>query len=275
MSAATDVFVSSLLAERHPSLRTALGVQLARFGVALHEITGTRDIWCRDYMPVSIADRRFVQFRYEPDYLDEAPELITPSRVANQVSGDVRRSRLVVDGGNIARRGAVAVVTEKVFVENSHVSRNQVKHQLSAELEVDRLIVIPIENGDLFGHADGVVHLLDERSALVNDYSKIDRGYGKAVSRALRAQGVEPIPVPYAPDLETRCHTPPATGVYVNLLETALAMFVPIYNIASDELALTRVGEMLQGRALVAIDCSRAAREGGSLHCLTWTGVPI
>ncbi|MBA3454216.1 MAG: agmatine deiminase family protein [Deltaproteobacteria bacterium] len=151
------------------------------------------------------------------------------------------------------------------------MTRKQVEHQLRAELEIERLIVIPIEDGDLFGHSDGVVHLLNEDSAFVNDYSAIDRAYGEAVASALREQGVEPMLVPYAPDLSSRRKIPPATGVYVNLVETAHAVFVPIYAAASDEVALKRVEELLQGRAVVAIDCSAVALEGGSLRCLTWT----
>src|ERR1700733_683174 len=124
MPTATDVFVSDLLQSRHPSFHAELSKQLARFGIVLREISGTRDIWCRDYMPVPIGEGRFVQFIYKPDYLADLPELITMPEVSLQVVGTCRRSKLVVDGGNVVRRGRVAIVTEKVFAENSTLSRS-------------------------------------------------------------------------------------------------------------------------------------------------------
>ena len=42
---------------------------LEHHGIPLRTIPGTQDIWCRDYMPIQVAEDRFVQFRYAPDYL--------------------------------------------------------------------------------------------------------------------------------------------------------------------------------------------------------------
>ena len=40
------------------------------FGLLPH----TKDIWTVDYMPIQIATNKFVQFKYDPDYL-QTPEL--------------------------------------------------------------------------------------------------------------------------------------------------------------------------------------------------------
>ena len=29
----------------------------------------TRDIWARDYMPIKVSEEKFIEFRYDPDYL--------------------------------------------------------------------------------------------------------------------------------------------------------------------------------------------------------------
>lgn len=34
-------------------------------------LKGTKDIWCRDYMPIQTDKGNFIQFRYEPDYLEK------------------------------------------------------------------------------------------------------------------------------------------------------------------------------------------------------------
>ena len=33
-------------------------------------LAGTKDIWCRDYMPIQVELGKLVQFRYEPSYLE-------------------------------------------------------------------------------------------------------------------------------------------------------------------------------------------------------------
>jgi len=29
----------------------------------------TKDIWARDYMPIQVSENKFVEYRYDPDYL--------------------------------------------------------------------------------------------------------------------------------------------------------------------------------------------------------------
>ena len=38
-------------------------------GDRLRTILSTKDIWCRDFMPVHLAPEHFIQFRYDPDCL--------------------------------------------------------------------------------------------------------------------------------------------------------------------------------------------------------------
>ena len=63
MTATDEVYISGLLATRHPPLYVDLRAKLDAVGITLREIPGTRDIWCRDYMPVPVGQGRFVQFR--------------------------------------------------------------------------------------------------------------------------------------------------------------------------------------------------------------------
>lgn len=269
--AATDVFVSDLLKARHPSFHHELGKQLAGFGLALRDIRGTRDIWCRDYMPVPIGEDRLVQFRYEPGYLADARHLITSPEVARPICGrSCRGSELIADGGNIVRRGRIAIATERIFAENATLSRKKVECKLRDELEVDTLVVIPEEPGDIFGHADGVVQFVDDVAAIVNDYDGIDRAYGRHVMAALRRHHVDPIPIPYAPTNAMKAGIPSAVGGYVNLLETAHAILVPTYSISSDDCAMAAIQRVAFGRAVIPIECAALAADGGALHCATW-----
>ena len=101
------VYFSGLMPERCYKTFKGLEDILARYGVKSELIEGTKDIWCRDYMPVQIMGNRFTLFRYEPDYLldtDEHKASITDNSLASRYIGtsylhDCRHIKL--DGGNI------------------------------------------------------------------------------------------------------------------------------------------------------------------------------
>lgn len=65
------VYFSSLLPKKCPVLCTHIEEVLRNHGVTYAYLSGTKDIWCRDYMPVQIESNRLVFFKYTPDYLQD------------------------------------------------------------------------------------------------------------------------------------------------------------------------------------------------------------
>ena len=62
----------------------------------------TKDIWCRDYMPVQVDEDTFCQFMYDPDYLRGYDHLKTPPASCRVPAMKKCRSvDLVLDGGNV------------------------------------------------------------------------------------------------------------------------------------------------------------------------------
>lgn len=45
---------------------------LKQFGLAPKLLDETKDIWARDYMPIQVNENRYIQYRYEPNYLNDA-----------------------------------------------------------------------------------------------------------------------------------------------------------------------------------------------------------
>ena len=70
------LFLSDRLEAFDPALFAALRSVLN--GVPIEIIPGTADIWCRDYMPIQLDEKRFCQFVYRPDYLLGFDDKITP-----------------------------------------------------------------------------------------------------------------------------------------------------------------------------------------------------
>jgi len=274
-----SVYVADRLAQTSPTLDGTLRGLLRDAGLEVGVVPRTRDIWCRDYMPVQVGRGKFVQFLYDPDYLRRPQDrrTITPPQVARSlpVIKHCTRSSLRVDGGNVVGWFDKTILTDKVFVENPSVRPAALRKRLADLLRVERVIVIPQEPAGVLGHADGVVRLVNGQTVLVNDYahagSRELEGYGEHLSSVLEGAGLRIVPVPYRPDLRSRARIPPATGVYVNLLHTAKAVFVPVYGLGTDNDALRLLEKVFAPIAVTPVNCTTLARLGGGIHCITWS----
>jgi agmatine deiminase len=217
------VYVSDLLAKRYLSVFEGLKKILTEHGIGFGVVSGTKDIWIRDFAPVPFdRDGSFVQFRYFPDYLRQGyRHLITDSRGMFSNLPGVRTceySDIILDGGNVVRHHDKAIVTDKVIVENPRMGREELLEKLKGLLRVESLIVIPTEPGDVVGHADGVVRFIDSVSVIINDYRRIDRSYRARLLKPLKAAGLSVVELIYQPGLDDQEEIPSAVGNYVNFL---------------------------------------------------------
>jgi agmatine deiminase len=59
----------------------------------------TKDIWCRDYMPIQIETDEFIQFRYEPSYLKSELKLQSNPKTVLETNGlNAKFSNINLDG---------------------------------------------------------------------------------------------------------------------------------------------------------------------------------
>ena len=64
------LYLSAHLKERYPEFHQNLVQKLASIGITINHLNNTKDIWCRDYMPIQISEKSFVQFKFNPCYLN-------------------------------------------------------------------------------------------------------------------------------------------------------------------------------------------------------------
>lgn len=127
------VFLSDWLSEECPELYQSLTKALRDNALDCRILSNTNDIWCRDYMPIQMDEKRFVSYKYYPDYLvkEHKEHYITDVKDVGNVDflhqAEVVSLDLVLDGGNVVKCGDKMVMTEKVFVENKEKSRNEVQ----------------------------------------------------------------------------------------------------------------------------------------------------
>ncbi len=56
------VFVADSLERGFPGVYRGLASILGKHAIPLRTIPGTLDVWCRDYLPIQVAECRLVQF---------------------------------------------------------------------------------------------------------------------------------------------------------------------------------------------------------------------
>ncbi len=267
------VYISDLLESRYPELVGQLRGILSEHGIPLKLIRGTADICVRDFMPVEIGPGEFVRFRYTPDYLRYHRHLITDFDQLHPIA-EIERcqvSEIVLDGGNVVGWGNRCILTHKVVRENRTIDRKALVARLRELLLVEDPIVIPREPYDVVGHADGVVRFIDERTVVINDYSKLDPSYEKRLKSALSRARLSWVEVPYRPREGRRGELPPAFGNYVNYLRVRGIVVLPGYGIAEDHEARRLIEQSLRDTAMIQVDCSALSMEGGVLNCVTWS----
>lgn len=270
------VCLSALLAERFPDACRRLTDILDRHGVPYRFLQGTRDIWCRNYMPVRTASGRLVQFRYEPSYLKGNPaweqSRTDPAEVCrlNGITPDTL-SAINLDGGNVLLCGGRAVISDRVFSENPHRDRDDLLAELARLLEAE-IIIIPSLRDDMTGHADGMVRFIDPRTLLGNDRAAEYKYWTQALSKTLSRHALAYEDIPFFCGYKDAARPDHAIGVYVNYLEVGNLMIVPVFGVPGnkDAEALARLRALFPDRTIETIDYNDIALQGGLLNCTTW-----
>jgi len=237
-------------------------------------LEGTADIWIRDYAAVQISRKRFVKFRYYPDYLRGKYEhLITGDEVLEQVRGlgAFSRSEIILDGGNLVASTTAVVLTDKTLRENRIRCRQEFRARLEALFHTDNCIFIPAEPGDIIGHSDGVIRFLADDLVAINDYSKVDPDYGRRLLRVLNQERLTTVRLPYSLPRRSGTEISSAVGNYINFLRVESLILVPAYGARQDDEACRLLEQSCPKATVVPVRCTRLASQGGCLNCISWT----
>jgi agmatine deiminase len=272
------VYFSSLIKER-PALKSFwqdLEKELKRAGIAYGFIENTKDIWCRDYMPVQVAPKQFVQFKYFPSYCDTVkyrPTITNTTQVklSNPQSSTTRQHPLLLDGGNVVRSSNAVVITERIFKENKALTKENVLSQLKQALQVEQLYLIPSQPGDFTGHSDGMVRFINDHTLLVADYSE-EKDYWKTKYRnALQKTGLRLLDFP-AVNTERKSKEGHYTahGCYINFAWIGDIILFPQFDLPEDKEALKEANRIFKDYQVIPVPSADLAEDGGVLNCATW-----
>ena len=289
------VYFSSLLPKKCPILNAHITEALQKRGIPFSYLHGTKDIWCRDYMPIQIDERFYVFYDYTPNYLqDKIGQALqtSPENVFNNESNDLLRllprsyktevhfdglrpipvknmvfhrirMDLVLDGGNVVKCGDKIVMTDKVFIENEDKSPEGVQWLLEEAFR-NKIIFLPWDKNEKYGHSDGIIHYLGENRVLMTNYSDFDKTFAKNYLRVLEKH-FDVVTLTYNVKQKHE-----RSWAYINFLQVGNLILVPQLGIPEDEQALEQISKALPDCEVVGIPALEAVRRGGALNCISW-----
>ena len=265
------LYLADCLPKSHPAFYNRLIKVLCDFQIPFDLLPYTKDIWAKDFMPLQIEKSEYVQFIYDPDYL-KPPEYhhlhTDPNDVCNALNQSTNKSRVVLDGGNVIHSLNKVILCNKIFNENPHFSECGLIKELTLLFKTDKIIFIPWDKDDFTGHADGMVRFVNDNTVVINEPTNENHLFEKRLRSSLEEAGLEVIEIPYiAPNDPTYIS---AKGLHLNYLQMNQAVIVPVFNQATDDIALRILENIFKGKRITTIDCNEIAAEGGVLNCISW-----
>jgi len=238
-------------------------------------LQGTNDIWARDYMPVQVSVDKYIEFRYDPDYLQGTAKYCRdyktyPDIVCQKHKINTFKSGLIVDGGNVVKSSKAVIMSEKVFTENQYnFSKNVVLKELENLFETDKIVIVPWleKDSDECGHTDGYVRFIDDDTVLVShNYRNTSR-----LLKPLQLAGLRIEKLHFDVAREHRHN-----WAYLNFLQTRDLILVPQLGSDEDEQAFRQLSDYYSRYAatnsIVFVPGTiPILNEGGALNCISWT----
>lgn len=240
------------------------------------------DIWVRDFAPLPTTTGA-VAFIYDPEYAPTRHSASVQQDLLRLLQtdpafdgiGPIAKVDLRLEGGNLVHNGAAtAIVTDKILSRNRNRGRREIERIMKDALALDRLVIVPCEPGDRFGHVDGMMRWVNERRLVLNDYSA-SSGPGRAFADDLRRtldRGLGPVEqcvIPYPASERVYRGWPDAAGNYVNFLRTRSRIYLPVYGLPEDAL-VQEIFESIFGSRVSCVRPGALTKYGGVLNCITW-----
>lgn len=269
------VYISELLSSKYPETCKNLIDILDKHNIGYCFLEGTKDIWCRDYMPIQTPSGKLIQFKYAPSYLKDPKYTDTRSDVkhVDKVNGFTPIiSDINLDGGNVVMYYNKAIITDRIFSENPDWSKGKLISELSKLLECE-IIIIPAYKTeyDFTGHADGMMRFVDSNTVLVNNLDQDFAYMKKAIVKALDDASLRYINFPWF-EHKIKSNNDHAIGIYLNYLEVGDLIVMPVFGVPGnkDAEALAKLKEVFPNKTIETINYNDVALAGGLLNCTTW-----
>ena len=134
------VYLADSLKTKHPLFFKKFTQLLKDEKIRYDLLSPTKDIWAVDYMPIQISENKYIQFVYQPDYLQSKTwqkSISDVDSICKNLNLTITKSDIVLDGGNICKTKDKIIMCDKVFYANPHYRRKELINKLKVLFEVD------------------------------------------------------------------------------------------------------------------------------------------
>lgn len=262
------IYFSEKLKVNYPTVCLSIENVLNSYNIPYDFLPKTKDIWARDYMPIQVSKEKFIEFRYDPDYLQGKykgyRDLKTyPDIVCNELGIKTIKSDIILDGGNVIKSENCVILTDKIVVENKHTyEKDELLERLSELFEFAKIILIPWDKKEKYGHSDGVVRFIDNERVLVSEIYEKD----EKLIRRLNENGLKPEFLRVKIKRQNKFN-----WAYINFLQIKDLIIVPKFNTEEDKNALEVISRYYTGYKIAQVEMSEIASMGGALNCISWS----
>lgn len=247
---------------------------LKKYQIKCEILENTKDIWARDFMPVQTDINKFVQFRYEPSYLEKYLHLQSnPKEVCKSNGFTPIYSDINLDGGNIIKWYDRVILTDRIFSENpQYTDRKHLISEIEKKLNAE-VFLIPQIKSDFTGHADGLVRFYNEKTIIGNNLNDEFKYWGNAMKKVIQQYGFEYINMPvfdYKAQYKNKSMS--AIGCYMNYLEIGNLIVFPVFEFEEnkDDEAFDLISSLYPKKNIERININEIAFEGGLMNCISW-----
>ncbi len=170
-----------------------------------------------------------------------------------------------MDGGNFVKSTDCIILTDKIIKENRlSYSKTDLIKKLQKTFEVEKIVLIPQDKLDKYGHADGMIRFIDNETVLINHYYKDN----SVMLYRLKQSGLKTEFIDYKVKKKDK-----RNWAYLNFLQTKDLILLPRFGIDEDYQAFEQIeGFFSDYKGKIAqVEMSEIVRLGGALNCITWT----
>lgn len=272
------IYLSVILNEKFPKTFKNLVEKLKDHNYKPDMLEKTFDIWARDYMPIQVSNNKFIEYRYDPDYLqgnsdkEERRELKTyPDIVCDAIGLKTVKTDVIIDGGNVVKSENAIILTDKVVWENKrHYSEKQLIKKLYDLFEVDKVVLIPRDKKCEFGHADGMLRFINNEKVLISGfYETANDELKKWILNSLEKAKID------CEWLKVSEKEIEDNIAYINFLQTKDLILIPSLNRPEDDEAIKQISkhfpEYSSKNRIDRVDMREVFQFDGALNCISWT----
>ncbi|WNO07701.1 agmatine deiminase family protein [Teredinibacter sp. KSP-S5-2] len=260
---------------------TALGIPDTSVNVISHLYYN--DTWIRDYGPLSCSSgyKSFVFNGWGGKYSAECDNNVA-GELCRHMGVGIELNEFVLEGGALEINSRRQLLANKECVindnRNSGYSCAQVEHILQSELGVEEILWIEdiqLTGDDTDGHIDTVARFVDDETIVYSGFNAqhsdvaVLRSLEEQVTRIAEEQNFKTCSLP-TPQIHSQEDGRPLPATYANFLITNGFLFLPVYGVEEDSLAIDILNKCCGDKyTIVPIRCEALLEQHGSLHCAT------